>query len=138
MTIIHLSETLYDMILERAAKRQQSPDDFVEEFLAEHLQPPHPYVEIIQSRSQPRAVIKGTRIGIDVIIGYTQAGYSPQEIATDILPDLTLAQIYDALSYYEDHRSIIDEVIRTNSAEVWRQKLQQRLGKQAAEKLLGS
>ncbi len=82
-------------------------------------------------------MIKGTRIGVDVIVGYTQAGYSPQEIATDVLPHLTLAQVYDALSYYEDHRAFIDSSLQTHSSEAWRERLRQRMGAAAAEQLLG-
>lgn len=137
MTTIRLSKVLYDIVVKNAAKRHQTPDHFVEELLVEHLLPSHPYVEVIQSRSQPRAVIKGTRVGVDVIVGYTQAGYTPYEIVTDILPHLTLAQVYDALSYYEDHRTTIDEVLKTNTPEAWREKLHQRLGAQAANQLLG-
>jgi len=82
-------------------------------------------------------VIKGTRIGIDGIIGYTQAGYTPQEIAAEILPHLNLAQIYDALSYYEDHLAQINEVLQSNAPEVWRARLQQKLGEKAVKQLLG-
>ena len=99
--------------------------------------PAHPCVETVQSRSGPRAVIKGTRIGVDVIVGYNQAGYSPQEIARDVLPHLTLAQVYDALSYYKDHRAVIDQSLQTHTSEAWRERLRQRMGTAAAEQLLG-
>lgn len=99
--------------------------------------PSHPYIETVQGRSGLRAVIKGTRIGVDVIVGYTQAGYAPHEIATEILPHLTLAQIYDALSYYEDHKSTIDQVLRSNTYESWRERLRQRMGAANAGQLLG-
>ncbi|MGD9099307.1 MAG: DUF433 domain-containing protein [Anaerolineae bacterium] len=98
--------------------------------------PTHPYIEIIQSRSGPRAVVKNTCVGVDVIVGYIQAGYTPQEIATDILSHLMLAQIYDALSYYEGHRVSIDEALRVNTSEAWRERLRQRLGPSTAQ-LLG-
>lgn len=137
MTVIHLSENVYNVVVENAAKRQQTPDDFVEELLVQQLLPSHPYVEVVQSRSQPRAVVKGTQVGVDVIIGYIQAGYTPQDIVVDVLPHLTLAQIYDVLSYYEDHRATIDEVLKHNTTEAWREKLYQRLGEQAASQLLG-
>jgi hypothetical protein len=70
-------------------------------------------------------------------VGYTQAGYTVQEIAADILPHLTPAQIYDALSYYEDHRVQIDEALNSNTPEMWQAQLEQRLGRQAAAKVLG-
>jgi uncharacterized protein (DUF433 family) len=135
---IDLPKRLYDVLAERAALRDQTPSSLVQELLTEVVMPRHPYVETVQSRSGLRAVIKGTRVGVDVVVGYTQAGYTPQEIATNILPHLTLAQIYDALSYYEDHRTMIDEALQTNTSEAWRERLRQRLGGPAAAQLLGN
>lgn len=137
MSQIQISQHVYDKVREYAARNNQTPDRFVEDLLTAQLLPPHPYVEIIQGQEQPRAVIKGTRIGVDVIIGYTQAGYTPPEIAADILPHLNLAQIYDALSYYEDHRIQIDEVLQSNTPEIWQTRLQQKLGDKAVKQLLG-
>jgi len=134
---IHLPKSLYDVVAERAATRRQPPERFVEELLTEYLTPSHPYVETVQSRSGPRAMIKGTRIGVDVLVGYTQAGYTPSEIATDILPHLTLAQVYAALSYYEDHRAFIDQTMQAHTPEAWRRRLRQRMGVKAADQLLG-
>jgi uncharacterized protein (DUF433 family) len=133
---VHLPKSLYDLVAERAAARDETPDHFVVELLSQQLLPNHPHVETIHSRSGPRAVIKGTRIGIDVIAGYSLAGHSAQEIADDILPHLTLAQVYDALSYYEDHRSIMEEMLQANRPEVWRERLQHEMGS-AANQLLG-
>lgn len=137
MSQIEISPNLYNKVVEAAAKSNQTPDQFVETLLTAQLQPVHPYVEILQSRSQPRPVIKGTRVGVDVIVGYSQAGYTPQEIAVDILPHLTVAQVYDALSYYEDHRVQVDEILEMNTPENWQTYLEQRLGPKAAAQLLG-
>jgi uncharacterized protein (DUF433 family) len=133
---VQLPESLYEIVAERAAARDETPDHFVVELLSQHLLPNHPHVEVINSRNGPRAVIKGTRIGIDVIVGYTQAGHSAQEVVAEILPHLTLAQVYDALSYYEDHRALMDEIIQANRPEVWRERLQREMGL-AASQLLG-
>ncbi len=134
---VQLPKTLYDIVAERAAALNQSPSRLVEEVLAEQFMPHHPYVETTQSRSGPRAAIKGTRVGVEVIVGYTQAGYSPREMVDDILPQLTLAQVYDALSYYEDHRAEVDESIRLNTPEAWRDRFRQTMGATAAAQLLG-
>ncbi|MEW5869168.1 MAG: DUF433 domain-containing protein [Chloroflexota bacterium] len=133
---IHLPKSLYDLVSQQAAKRQQTPDGFVQELLSEHLMPSHPYVETVESRSGPRAVIKGTRVGVEIVIGYIQAGYAPQEIVDAVLPQLSLAQVYDALSYYEDHRIVIDQALKENSIEVWRERVRRKTGKAAAQ-LLG-
>jgi uncharacterized protein (DUF433 family) len=137
MSQIELSPQLYHKVQEAATRYNQTPDRFVEDLLSQYLLPAHPYVDITQGTGQPRAVIKGTRVGVDVIVGYTQAGYTVQEIAADILPHLTPAQIYDALSYYEDHRVQIDEALNSNTPEMWQAQLEQRLGRQAAAKVLG-
>jgi uncharacterized protein (DUF433 family) len=134
---VPLSKSLYDLVAQRAAERNQAPARLVEEILTEEFMPHHPYVEVIDSRSGPRPVIKGTRVGVDVVVGYSQAGYSPSEIAETILPHLTLAQIYDALSYYEDHRAQVDQSLQANTPDAWRDTLKQRMGKEAANKLLG-
>jgi uncharacterized protein (DUF433 family) len=44
----------------------------------------------------------------DIVTARDLAGYSPEEIAGTVYPDLTLAQVYAALAYYEDHRDEID------------------------------
>lgn len=134
---VHLPESLYELVSERAASRDETPDHFVAELLTQHLLPIHPYVEAISSRSGLRAVIKDTRIGVDVIVGYTNAGYTPLEIVGEILPNLTLAQVYDALSYYEDHRVVMDEVVQANEPKIWRERLHREMGATAAARLLG-
>lgn len=134
---VPLPKSLYDLIVRRAATRNQAPARLVEEILAEELMPHHPYVEVIDSRSGPRPVIKGTRVGVDVIVGYSQAGYPPREIVESVLLHLTLAQVYDALSYYEDHRAEVDLSLQANTPEAWREDLKQRLGVEEARQLLG-
>jgi len=134
---VPLPKSLYDQVVRQAATHNQAPARLVEEILSEELMPHHPYVEVLNSRSGPRPVIKGTRVGIDAIVGYSQAGYAPREIVETILPQLTLAQIYDALSYYEDHRTEVEQSLQTNAPDAWRAALQQRLGHESAGKLLG-
>jgi uncharacterized protein (DUF433 family) len=133
---VHLPQSLYDLVAEHAAARDETPDHFVVELLSRELLPSHPHVETMNSRSGPRAVIKGTRIGVDVIVGYIQAGNSAQTIVDEILPHLRLAQVYDALSYYEDHRSMMNESLEVNRPEAWRKRLRQEMGPAAAQ-LLG-
>lgn len=134
---IELPRPLYDKALSQAEARQQSVDSYVAELLAEKVLPAHPYIALTQSRSGMRPIIKGTRVGVDVVIGYIQAGYTPQEIASDLLPHLTLAQVYDALSYYEDHRELVDASIAAHTPDKWRTRLEQEMGSEAAAKLLG-
>ncbi len=55
------------------------------------------------------ARIDGHRIRVrDVIAARDRGGMTPEEIASTVYPSLTLAQVYAALAYYEDHRAEID------------------------------
>ena len=52
--------------------------------------------------------IDGHRIRVrDVAAARDDGGYSAEEIAASIFPSLTLAEVYAALAYYEDHRGEI-------------------------------
>lgn len=54
---------------------------------------------------------------IEVVVEKTAYGWSPEEIHFQH-PDLSLAQIHAALSYYHDHPSELDAEIERQVAEV--------------------
>jgi uncharacterized protein (DUF433 family) len=58
-------------------------------------------------------IIKGTRTPVRAIVEMWRMGTSPEEIPTH-LPHLTLAQVFDALSYYSDHQEEIHAHIERN------------------------
>jgi len=58
-------------------------------------------------------IIKGTRTPVRAIVETWRLGVSPEEIPQG-LPHLTLAQVFDALSYYSDYRSEINDYIERN------------------------
>ncbi len=58
-------------------------------------------------------IIKGTRTPVRAIVGLWRMGVTPEEIPTH-LPHLTLAQVFDALSYYCDHQAEINAHIERN------------------------
>jgi uncharacterized protein (DUF433 family) len=120
---IHVSRRIYDILSQKAREGDLSPDELANELLSWQLLPVHPYVEIYQSRSGPRALIKGTRVGVSVIVGYTRMGYDPETIADEFLPHLTPAQVHDALSYYYDHQEKIDCELAEDSEAFWLEKL---------------
>lgn len=120
---IHVSRRVYDILSQKAREGDLSPDELANELLSWQLLPVHPYVERYQSRSGPRAVIKGTRVGVSVVVGYTRMGYDPETIADELLPHLTPAQVHDALSYYYDHQEEIDRELAEDSEAFWPQKL---------------
>ena len=55
--------------------------------------------------------VAGTRIGVHDVIGLLQNGETPGSLVADCFPDLTKAQIYECLAYYEDHRGEIDLLV---------------------------
>lgn len=58
-------------------------------------------------------IIKGTRTPVRAIVEMWRMGNSPEEIVQG-LPHLTLAQIFDALSYYSDNQAEINRYIENN------------------------
>ncbi|MBA4349001.1 MAG: hypothetical protein C0415_03305 [Thermodesulfovibrio sp.] len=58
-------------------------------------------------------VIKGTRTSVRAIVENWRLGLSPEEIVIH-MPHLTLAQVFEALSYYSDHQEEINESIEKN------------------------
>ena len=58
-------------------------------------------------------IIKGTRTPIRAIVEIWRLGVPPEEIPKR-LPHLTLAQVFDALSYYSDHQDEINTHIEHN------------------------
>ncbi len=58
-------------------------------------------------------IIRGTRTPVRAIVEQWRLGVAPEEIPSH-LPHLTLAQVFDALSYYSDHQDEIAEYIEQN------------------------
>jgi len=61
-------------------------------------------------------IIEGTRIGVHDVVGLIVNGASVEEAQRNF-PDLTRAQIYECLSYYEDHRTEIDALVAEQMSE---------------------
>ncbi len=58
-------------------------------------------------------IIEGTRTPVRAIVEIWRQGVTPEEIPHQ-LPHLTLAQVFDALSYYSDHQAEINAHIERN------------------------
>ena len=58
-------------------------------------------------------IIVGTRTPVRAIVELWRSGMAPEEIPTS-LPHLTLAQVFDALSYYSDNQNEIEQLIVAN------------------------
>jgi uncharacterized protein (DUF433 family) len=58
-------------------------------------------------------IIKGTRTPVRAVVETWRLGIPPEDIPTH-LPHLTLAQVFDALSYFSDHQAEITAAIERN------------------------
>jgi uncharacterized protein (DUF433 family) len=68
----------------------------------------HPYVTQKRGIQGGRPIIAGTRIPVSTIIIYYKQGKDVDEIL-ELYPQLTAAQVYDALSYYHDYQEEIEK-----------------------------
>ena len=60
--------------------------------------------------------VQGTRVSLDSVVYRFLEGLSPESIA-DCFPDLTLEQVYGAITYYLAHRAEIDIYLQAADAE---------------------
>jgi len=74
----------------------------------------HPYITHKKEIGRGKAIISGTRTRVSNIVAYHKLGLSAEELAQEF-PHLTLSKIYDALSYYYEHREEIDREIDDES-----------------------
>jgi len=76
-----------------------------------------PYIVSHKDYCGGSPVIKGTKFPVRSVVNYVlRQGISPEELVAEF-SHLTLAQVYDALSYYYDHKEAIDRDLRENSEE---------------------
>jgi uncharacterized protein (DUF433 family) len=63
-----------------------------------------------------KTIIEGTRIGVHDVIGLIVNGAGVDDVLRSF-PDLTRAQVYECLAYYEDHRTEIDALVAEQMSE---------------------
>jgi len=73
----------------------------------------HPYIVRDPSIYGGEPIVEGTRTGVRHIILLFQAGKDPEEIAA--IHRLSLAQVYDAISYFYDNEAEITHSIREDA-----------------------
>ncbi len=80
----------------------------------------HPYI-VRRNRVQGgEPTIRGTRIPVRSVVQYVlRQGISPEALIREFR-QLSLAAIYDALSFYYDHRALVDKLIRQQTEAEWR------------------
>ena len=77
----------------------------------------HVYVERDDAILGGEPVIKGTRTPVRAVVELWRLGYAPEETVNE-LPHLSLAAVFDALSYYSDHQEEINAYIEQNRVPV--------------------
>jgi len=63
-----------------------------------------------------KTIVEGTRVGVHDVIGLIVNGATVDEVLRSF-PNLTRAQVYESLAYYEDHRAEIDALVAEQMAE---------------------
>jgi len=96
-----------------------------------------PNIEVVKFTGGPSAVIRGTRIPVHILIGYLQIGETPETITTEIIPHITLSQVYEAMRYYFVHRAEIDKEREENTEEAGRRMLLEKLGEKKYREITG-
>jgi uncharacterized protein (DUF433 family) len=76
----------------------------------------HPHIVMTEGLCGGRPAIEGSRISVEFLARYARSGHEPLDIAA-MHPHLKLAAIYDAYSYYFDHKADIDREIEENTLE---------------------
>ncbi len=84
--------------------------------------PKHPYIHRVKGYCGGRPIIVGTKFPVRSVVNYIlKQGMTPEELVAEF-NYLTLSKIYDALSYYYDHKDEIDRDIEQNTEEYWKKK----------------
>ena len=55
-------------------------------------------------------IVEDTRLGVHDVVGLIVNGASVDDVVRSF-PDVTRAQVYECLAYYEDHRGEIDALV---------------------------
>jgi uncharacterized protein (DUF433 family) len=137
MSTITLSPMTYHWLQLKAQANASTPDRVADDLLREQLAPKHAYIDIIERPGGAQAVVLGTHIPVSMIVGYLQMGETPESLVNTILPHLTLAQVYDALSYYHDHQAEIEHELAENTEERGRAYLREQLGEEGYLRVTG-
>ena len=63
-----------------------------------------------------RMIVANTRIGVHDVMGLMLNGAAIEDVLHSF-PGLTKSQVYECLSYYEDHRTEIDALVAEQMSE---------------------
>ena len=69
------------------------------------------YITRLEGVRGGNPIVAGTRVGVHDVIGLLQNGETVDTIVSRCFPNLTRAQVYECLAYYEDHRGEINVLV---------------------------
>ena len=84
--------------------------------MAGNVRTEHPHVVRVREAGAESPIIKGTRLSVALIAALYNRGETPAGLMI-LYPNLTPSALYDALSYYFDHKAEVDQEIRENDPE---------------------
>ena len=96
-----------------------------------------PNIEVVKFTGGSSAVIRGTRVPVHILIGYLLIGETPETITKEIIPQVTLSQVYEAMRYYILHQAEIDKEREENTEEASRRMLRKALGEKKYREITG-
>jgi uncharacterized protein (DUF433 family) len=136
---IKVSKDVYTALQQQAMYQQTQADQLAEGWLKQHLNlAAFPDLEWRQGAGGWRIGVKGTAIDVYTIVGYSQAGFSVEEIADEALPPLSKDQVRSALHFYAEHPDEIDQILAESESEVSKARLYRALGPEGYQRLTGS
>jgi len=74
------------------------------------------YLTRIAGIRSGHTIVAGTRIGVHDVVGLIVNGAGIDDVVRSF-PELTRAQVYECLAYYEDHRDEVDFLVAEQMAE---------------------
>lgn len=78
----------------------------------------HPYITWNSHICGGEPIIMGTRFPVRSIIFYfLKEGMIPEELVKEF-PQLSYASIYDAISYYYDHRQKMENILKKHGTKI--------------------
>lgn len=69
------------------------------------------YITCLAGVRSGNPIVEGSRIAVHDVIGLLHNGETIDTLIVNCFPQLTRAQVYECLSYYEDHRGEIDLLV---------------------------
>jgi uncharacterized protein (DUF433 family) len=112
---INLNPQTYKRLSEMAVQENRALDEVAATLLEVKLTE-HPHIERREGVLSGRPILRGTRMPVWQIVWKWKAG-DTLELIHEYFPHLSMAALYDAISYYYDHQAEIEKEIEDNKIE---------------------